>query len=450
MWRPSLLRHLLAWSLGTVLLVWATFVLIGFYTGAQEADEVTDGHLASVASLMLTQRLQGVSVPPDAAALGGRLELKAHDYQQSLSVVEWSADGRLLVRIGEAPLASFNQAEGFETVMIGTPPTPWRVFSRWDRPDQQRKITVLLSVAERDELAYDIAAQVAMPGLWLLPVVALVLTLAVRRGLRPMLDLSQQVERLEIKRNVSLRGPPHQEFKPVVSSINTLIERYNAALDRERALASEVAHELRTPLASLSLHAASLRGNPTELERTQALQRIEQDAVRAGNVLTQLLSLARASRAELAGAAQPTDLVQLARSVAAEYGQAAHASGHTLALEAVPTCSLNAHPLLLEIALRNLIDNALAHTPRGTAVQVKVSDEPPTIEVCDNGQVSGEVSGQGSGHPQVAASSAKALGLGLGHQVVGRVALVHNGRFDILQSADGSSTCYKLILGRIH
>lgn len=87
--------------------------------------------------------------------------------------------------------------------------------------------------------------------------------------------------------------------------------------------------------------------------------------------------------------------------------------------------------------MRNLIDNALAHTPRGTAVQITVAADPPTIEVCDNGPLHGP---PGSG---------KAAGLGLGHQVVGRVALVHNGHFDILPAADGSSTCYKLTLGRI-
>ena len=440
-WSPSLFRHLLAWSLGTVLLVWGSFVLIGFQTGGHEADELTDGHLASVASLVLTQRLSGLQAQPDVATLGGRSELKAHDYQQSLSIVEWDAEGRQLAGIGEAPPVRFDDSEGFQTLQLGTPPTPWRAFSRWDRPQRQRKVMVLLSVAERDELADDIAAQVATPGLWLLPVVGLLLTFAVRRGLRPLVDLSHQVERLEISPETSLQGPPHKEFVPVVHSINTLIQRYGAALERERALASEVAHELRTPLASLSLHASSLRGSDSQAERDATLQRIEQDAVRAGNVLTQLLSLARASRAELAGAAQPIDLAGLARAVIAEYGQAAHASGHALSLSAPVECLANAHPLLLEIALRNLIDNALAHTPRGTAVQVTVAGAPPSIEVCDDGPLHGQRA--------PAPGSSPALGLGLGHQVVSRVALVHHGRFDVRRSDDGCRTCCTLTLGAI-
>jgi two-component system, OmpR family, sensor histidine kinase QseC len=52
----TLLRHLLAWVLGALAVVWLGFVAIGLRTGVHEADELTDGHLASTASLLLSQR----------------------------------------------------------------------------------------------------------------------------------------------------------------------------------------------------------------------------------------------------------------------------------------------------------------------------------------------------------------------------------------------------------
>lgn len=439
MLRPSLLKHLLAWSLGALLVVWATFVAVGYRTGVHEADELTDGHLASVASLLLAQRMSEFLPSRGAAELGGRAELKAHDYQQSLSVVVWDASGHVLARTGEAPTPTFTAEEGFETLVLGVPSATWRAFSRWDRPDHERKITVLLSMAERDDLAEDIAEQVAQPGLWLLPVVALVLTLAIRTGLRPLLDLTRQVNQLDIRPGTALQAPPHEEFKAVVHSINTLIERYGAALARERELASEVAHELRTPLASLSLHAASLRGDLAPAEREEALRRVEQDAARAGSVMADLLALARASRAELAEAAQTLDLAVLVRSVASEYGQLAWQGGHELSVEASTACPVLGHPVLLEVALRNLIDNALAHTPRGTAVQVIVSTEPPAFEVRDNGR--------GLAKQEEPGIARRHLGLGLGHQVVRRVAAVHGGVFDAVEVAGGDITCYRLVLG---
>jgi two-component system sensor histidine kinase QseC len=439
--KASLLRHLLAWALGALFVVWATFVAVGYRTGVHEADELTDGHLASVASLLQTQRMsEFLPTSRTAAGLGGPSDLKAHDYQQSLSIVVWDGAGRVLARTGEAPTPSFKPDEGFETLYMGTPAAAWRAFSRWDGPGHQRRITVLLSLAERDDLAEDIAEQMVSPGLWLLPVVALFLTLAIRKGLRPLRDLTRQVHRLDILRDTQLHAPPHEEFKEVIHAINTLIERYNAALTRERMLASEVAHELRTPLASLGLHAASLRRSLTPDERDEALRRIEADAARAGSVLADLLALARASRAELAEAAQPLDASELVRRVVAEYGQSAWQSGHELSVEAPVACPVQGHPVLLELALRNLIDNALAHTPRGTSVQVGVRVSPPAIEVLDNGRAQA-LQGQPRGSP------GRSLGLGLGHQVVRRVAAVHGGHFESTDSADGDLRCDRIVLG---
>ena len=50
---PTLTRHLLGWALGALTVVWATFIWFGYKTGEHEADELTDGHLASVSSLLL-------------------------------------------------------------------------------------------------------------------------------------------------------------------------------------------------------------------------------------------------------------------------------------------------------------------------------------------------------------------------------------------------------------
>ena len=110
--RPSLFRHLLAWALGALLVVWATFVFFAYRTGLHEADELTDGHLAGVASLLLTQSVTEFASAPDAAALSGLTNMRAHDYQQSLSVVIWDGRGKLVARTGEAPTPVFSEVQG--------------------------------------------------------------------------------------------------------------------------------------------------------------------------------------------------------------------------------------------------------------------------------------------------------------------------------------------------
>ncbi|MBA2674516.1 sensor histidine kinase N-terminal domain-containing protein, partial [Ramlibacter sp.] len=246
---PSLTRHLLAWTLGALVLVWGSLVAVGYMTGQHEADELTDGHLASTSALLLAYEsgtfTPGTVIGPPA----GAAQLKAHDYQQSLSVVIWDAQGRVLTRMGDAPEPDFSTPQGFATLQLGVPPAAWRVFSRWNE-GRTRKIMVLLSAQERHDLAEDIAEQISQPGLWLLPVVALLLGLAVWRGLRPLYRLSQEVLALDIQRPRPLAQPArHAELAAIADAIGLLVQRYNAALTRERALADEFAHELRTPLA---------------------------------------------------------------------------------------------------------------------------------------------------------------------------------------------------------
>ncbi|KQP18013.1 histidine kinase dimerization/phospho-acceptor domain-containing protein [Pseudorhodoferax sp. Leaf267] len=435
--RRSLLRHLLGWTLGALVLVWASFIALGYMTGEREADELTDGHLASVASLLLAQSGWQFSARNPATAMPSMGELKSHDYQQSLSIVVWDAQGRVLTRTGEAPPPPFTQAEGFETLQLGAPPAPWRAFSRWDRTEHKRKVMVLLSVRERDDLAEDIAEQVAGPGVWLLPVVALALGLAIRRGLRPLYALSEDVDALDIHEAAPLRhSHPEQEFKAVVASINLLTERYQAALASERELASELAHEMRTPLTSVTLQARGVRETHDPQERAALLARLEHDAQRAAQVLAEVLALARASRAQWGEVAVPLELGALARDVVAGFATEAQRTGHELALQAEHAMPVLGHPLLLELLLRNLIENALHHTPAGTLVEVQVDAHARSLQVCDNGpRVPGTV------------ASGTIAGLGLGHRVVRKIAEVHGAQFDHAPAPQGFTRCYRVRFG---
>jgi len=469
---PSLQGQLLGWALGSLLAVWLTFVVIGYATGYHEADELTDGHLASVAAIVLAKDVDGFGPAPDVAALVPPDTLHAHDYQQSLSAVVWDETGIVRARIGTAPLPPFDTEEGFHTLRLAhahadmsnpisqTGKTaaitkPWRVFVRWDEHTPEgryaRKVAVLLDMQERDELARDIAGQVALPGLYLLPLVALVLILAVRRGLRPLHALSSQVRQLDVYQPQPLKAPPHSEFQSMVAAIDLLTERYATSVRHEREVADLFAHELRTPLASLRLNAAALRGiqknakteigasGTTEFETTEfetTLRQIEADTERAASVIRDLLALARASRTQLGQAMQALDLAQLARRVIAEYGQAALDARHEIILHAPEAAPMHGHPVLLEVALRNLLDNALAHTPVGTCIAVVINPEPLWLQVCDDGQALAKERAAPQTDttlPQPPATTTASTGLGLGHQVVRRIADAHGGRFEYVE-----------------
>ena len=433
---PSLTQRLLLWSLGALALVWLSFVVLGYQTGIEEADELTDGHLASVAALLLnvraTQEVDTAQTTPRSDLPG----LKKHDYQQSLSVVQWDAQGHLLLHTGSAPPPPFSETEGFADLPLGANATPWRSFSQWDTA-HSRKIMVLLDLHERDDLAHDIAGQMIGPGLWLLPVVALALGLALRRGLQPLYALSRDVAALEASSAQRLaQRHAWSEFEPVVASINTLLDRQQAALTRERRLAHEVAHELRTPLSSISLQASALRGGLEPHAQADALARIGQDALRAGHVLNQLLALAHTSRVQLHETAAPVDLAALARAVCADYAQAAWKHGDQLAVTGPGQLRVQGHALLLDMALRNLLENALKHTPAHTNIELQLgqcADGAAWVQVCDDGRRAGDMP-----------STTAADSLHLGHEIIHRVAQAHGAQFGSVPAPAPFTTCYRI------
>jgi len=443
--QASLTHRLVLGVLGALLLVWAGFFVVGHRTALHEADELTDGHLAGTAALLLALDLPPFSQKPlepdrQAHLNKGRPaldSLKTHDYQFSLSVLVRDAGGHLLARSGEAPVPPFAEQGGFADLLLGTPAVPWRSFSQWDGA-HSRQVMVLVKIEEREELAQDVAGQLAGPALWLLPVVALALGAAILRGLRPLQALSRDVEALEGDRAARLQAMhPYREFNSVARSINRLLGQQQAALERERQLASEIAHELRTPLASIALQAAALRGALPAAAQAAALQQINADALRAGHVISQLLALARTGPAGMQQALVPLDLAELARQVVAGHAQAAWQSGHRLSVQGSEHQPVMAHPLLLELALRNLIDNALQHTPRDTAVCVQwgLDAGRPWLQVCDDGGRRGLEAAFPPGSPER---------LGLGHQIVGRVMAIHGGSFGPHAPTAPFSRAYRL------
>lgn len=440
--RKSLTTSLMAWALGALLIVWGGFLILGYRTGIHEADELTDGHLASVALLELAENFDASSSRGNFSNIPGLSSLKSHDYQRSMSVVIWDQSGKELMRVGEAPPLKFNLNEGFENLTLGEPPVAWRAFSRFDGPDRTRKVTVLLDLGERDDLASDIAEQIAGPGFWLLPVVALALGFAIHRGLRPLYALSRDVDALDVHQPSPLQGPyAQQEFRAVVDSINTLAGRYQSAVERERELASELAHELRTPLASLTLQAHALRQATSVEQRDALLGQLEQDALRAGQVLSNLLALARASRTDLIEARRDVDLSEVALAEVAEFGQAALESGHELSLETPGPFMLQGHAVLLGLVLRNLVENALSHTPGGTRVEVQLSPDARWLQVCDNAVAP---PAPATARVHTASSSSRSLGLGTGLRVVEKIAAIHGATFGQVPAPDGFTRCYRL------
>jgi two-component system sensor histidine kinase QseC len=278
--------------------------------------------------------------------------------------------------------------------------------------------------AGREALAADISEHILLPALVFLPLVALMLASAIRRGLLPLQRLSGKIAALDVDAGQTLVPlQPYQELGVTVQSINALVLRLQTQIGRERRFTADVAHELRTPLTALVLQARLAR-HGVGSEQAQALQAVEQGALRAGRILSQLLDLARAQ--SLTGVtSEPVDLCALALRVVSEHAALAHELGQDIALETPERAlALPGQATLLELALRNLVDNALRHNPAGTYVEVRVARDGAgqvTLSVSDDGGDFSAVRTPGSDMaPDTGATSN--VGLGIGLTLVERIA----------------------------
>lgn len=227
-----------------------------------------------------------------------------------------------------------------------------------------------------------------------------------------------------------------RELQPLVQALNHFTERLRRQFERQSQFIADAAHELRTPLAALKAR-VELGLRSTSAQVWQAtLQEAALDADRLTHLANQLLSLARVengARAIAEGGAQRLDLSQLARELGLAMAPLAHRRGIALALEAQQPVWLRGDPTLLYELLSNLVDNALAHTPVGGNVVLRVL-QPAVLEVEDDG----------AGIPLAERERVferfyrgGAQGTGLGLAIVGEICRAHLAQISLHDGAAG-------------
>jgi two-component system sensor histidine kinase QseC len=432
----SLWRYLWAWALGAVLSLWLLLAGLAYHTGYHEAEEISDGLLMSAAQLLLSQPLQhppnhALSEPglprPDAAQQAAvPAALSQHPalvYAPEFHVLVWQGDRLVWDSHGVHAQLPSRLALGHQTLRLTMQgiTQDWRVYvAESTDAAPVRRVAVFMDPTGRDALAADITEHILLPALLFLPMAALMLASAIRRGLLPLHRLSGKIAALDVDAGqILMPHQPYRELAVTVQSINGLVHRLQAQIERERRFAADVAHELRTPLTALVLQARLAR-HGTALEQDQALQALDQGALQAGRILSQLLDLARAQTLT-GGWSEPVDVSALAMRVVSDHAALAHELGQDIALEAPAPVLLAAQATLLELALRNLVDNALRHNPAGTYVEVRVA--------CDaSGQVTLSVSDDG-GEFSPTSKLSPDIGLGIGLTLVERIAQSQGAQF---------------------
>jgi signal transduction histidine kinase len=243
----------------------------------------------------------------------------------------------------------------------------------------------------------------------------------------------------------------NDEFDQLALALNAMLDRIAQLLENLRQVSSDVAHDLRTPLARLRNQLETALDGPREVAayRTGLKRAIE----RSDELLKLFAAILRISEVE-GGSLKRTfarvDLTDLVTDLCDSYAPAIIDGGRTLTCRAEPDLALNGDRELIAQALINLLDNAQTHTPRGTHITIAATGDAAHVRlgVADNGPgVVPEDRERITRRFARLDSSRATPGHGLGLNLVVAVAHVHGG--DVVIDDNQPGLRVTLILPRI-
>ncbi|KQV86345.1 sensor histidine kinase [Pelomonas sp. Root1237] len=233
-----------------------------------------------------------------------------------------------------------------------------------------------IQVAETLHLRRGLARQVLLHTLWrqalLLAVIAIVVWTVVQRATRPVRELSAALRTRDADDLSPLQAPGLPvELTPLIVATNEALARQARLLEHQKRFVRDASHQLRTPLAVLKVQVQSARQG--DVEPLQALAEIDTTVNRATQLANQMLALARAEQMRQPGEAMPTqDWAEITRAVALDLAPLIAKQGLDFDIHTEPA-AVESHEWALRELTRNLLHNAIQHTPVGGRLAIALS-----------------------------------------------------------------------------
>jgi signal transduction histidine kinase len=232
----------------------------------------------------------------------------------------------------------------------------------------------LIVARERERLDADVRRLqlgVAAAGVVLMAALAGLTQLALRVGLRSLERLSAQVRQLDVDSlgaRVGVERPP-EEIAVVVEQINALLDRLEAGFRRERRLSSDIAHELKTPIAELrNLAEVGARWPEDRAAARAFFEDAGAIAQQMERIVVHLLALARYDEGRESVWTAPVRVADAVEAAWKPLAREAVARGVELREDVPPELHVETDPEKFALVLSNLLSNAVVHSPSGATV----------------------------------------------------------------------------------
>ncbi len=379
----SLRRRLLVILCGSVVTAWLATAFFSYLDTKRQIDEMLDTSLIQSVDFLLALLDQ---LPPGEFDGTSPLELETGKGQMLVYRI-WASDSNSVISSPGMPMLSpdirkpgFSDRDGDQE--------QWRVYGAGNESG------LFVEVAQRHEFraafAENVATHIMHPVWFAVPLLAILIWFSVRWGLAPLQMVAENVERRSASNlePLNLQEAP-SEIRPLLDALNRLFARINALLEKERRFTADAAHELRTPLAAIKTHAQVACQARNEGEHKQAIESVIQGTDRANRVVEQLLVLARLDHQNISDSQERVNLMKLVVQGVIDETPRATAKRVDLGVseETDKEAIIAGNADLLNILIRNLLDNAVRYTPEGGKVNasVKLRGDRVILQIADTG-----------------------------------------------------------------
>ena len=424
--RLSLKLRLTLLFLALSLTAWFAASLVAWHQTSDKLDKLFDTQQMLFAKRLLTMDLDEIRAPErmrevPKKAKHGRLD------DDALAFAIYTPDGRMVLNDGEngRDIPYHYRRDGFDNGQLNDDNDEWR-FLWLTAPDGKYRVVVGQEHEYRQEMALDVVRSQFTPWLVALPIMLLVLIVLLSRELRPLKKLSQTLRARtpDATDRLATQGVPI-EVRPVVDALNQLFARTQAMMARERRFTSDAAHELRSPLTALKVQTevAQLSLDDPQAQ-AKALTQLHAGIDRASRLVEQLLTLSRLDSLESLDDVEPLNMADLLQSVVMDSYHPAQQAGIEIRLNILdPQVTRTGQQLLLSLLVRNLLDNAVRYSPRGSRVEVTLDTH--SVIVRDNGPGIAPDALTRIGERFYRPPGQDQTGSGLGLSIVKRIAALH-------------------------
>lgn len=353
--------------------------LVSYKDAMHELDEIYDAQLARNARLVATMLNIMPELPsgeplivpvPEFTDTGEALtsaqerRQSGHKYERKIAFQVWLGDRLIMASENAEQFPEPMTEQGYHELLEQG--VHWISFSL----SQGNGLWVFTAQREdvRQEMSEHIALAQIRPILVMMLPLSLLIYLVVKLVLRPLNRLQQSVAAKQAEQLTEITLQQPVELQPIQQAINQLIERMRHYIQQEKRFVADAAHELRTPLSILQLHAQNLQKATHPDEISEAALSIIEGSKRMTHLVNQLLTLSRLERVqdihrrtmplitliEAALSQLPLSLLDKVR----------------WDINIAPDLTINGDSILLQSALRNILDNASKYADADSCVTI--------------------------------------------------------------------------------